>query len=70
VVRGWWKRDDAQVLPLDLSRIMNRQGGGAPALRDRDLIVVPRSGIAKLGYILQQITPALTVITMTQALNY
>lgn len=69
VVRGWWKKDGAQILPLNLDDVMYQTGGTSPGLRDRDLIIVPRSGLAAMGYFFEQVSPALNTIILLKALS-
>ena len=68
VVRGWWKADGAQLLPINLDKVMYEAGDNTPGLRDRDLIIVPRSGIAAMGYFLEKVSPALNTIVLIKAL--
>lgn len=69
VVRGWWKKEGAQILPLNLDDVMYQTGGTSPGLRDRDLIIVPRSGLAAMGYFFEQVSPALNTIILLKALS-
>ena len=47
------------------------KGGASPnvALRDGDVIYVPRTGVAKVGYLLQQLSPAVGWMTFGAALG-
>ena len=69
VVRGWWQGDKAQILPIDLERVIYQTGANTPGLRDRDLLVVPRSGIATFGYYLEKVSPALNTLVLIKALQ-
>ncbi len=49
---------------------LTRAGGNANvALRDGDVIYVPRSGVAKFGYLLQQVSPAIGWMTFGTTLG-
>lgn len=67
VVRGWWKPEGAEEYPLNLDKAMFSNGTSIPIPRDRDLIVVPRSGLAKFGYFIRQISPGILTFGLISA---
>ncbi len=60
-------RPDANVnMKIDMSELLKPQGKLNVAMNEGDIIFVPKHGVSKIGYILQQINPFSTLFTITQ----
>ena len=68
LVRGWWRQGGAELHPIDLADLEKGRGLVAPALQDRDMVVVPRSGLAKFGYFMRQISPGIVTFVTLDAM--
>jgi len=53
---------------VDLKTFLGGDGAANYSLEEGDIIYVPKSGIAKLGYVLQQINPITSSLLFGAAL--
>jgi polysaccharide export outer membrane protein len=66
---GLYRASAGEVEVLEFGAIIAPDRRANYALEDGDVIFVPESGLAKFGYVMQQVAPAIAVLTFAKAVG-
>ncbi len=64
---GLYRAGAQEVEVFDFGAVVSPDRGANFALEDGDVVFVPESGLARVGYALRQVAPAIAILTFANA---